>query len=110
MKKILALLLLSFSLATQSYAGMIDDVVKRGTLKVGMDPTFIPFEMTNKKGEIMGFEVDILKVMAKALGVKLELVSISYDGIIPGLLTGKFDMIGCGMTVTAERNLKVNFP
>lgn len=110
MKKIVTLLLLSFCLLSQAYAGMLDEVVKRGTLKVGMDPTFIPFEMTNKKGEIMGFEVDILKAMSKAMGVKLELIAVSYDGIIPGLLTGKFDMIGSGMTVNPERNLKVNFP
>ncbi|MDQ0124472.1 ABC-type amino acid transport substrate-binding protein [Pseudomonas lini] len=48
-------------------AGAIDDAVKRGTLKVGMDPTYMPFEMTNKRGEIIGFEVDILKAMTKAM-------------------------------------------
>lgn len=90
-------------------AGAIDDAVKRGTLKVGMDPTYMPFEMTNKRGEIVGFEVDILKAMTKAMGVKLELVSTAYDGIIPALLTDKFDMIGSGMTLTQERNLRLNF-
>ena len=50
--------------------------------------------MTNKRGQIIGFEVDLLKAMAKSMGVKLELVSTSYDGIIPALLTDKFDMIG----------------
>ena len=90
-------------------AGAIDDAVKRGTLKVGMDPTYMPFEMTNKRGEIIGFEVDLLKAMSKAMGVKLELVSTGYDGIIPALLTDKFDMIGSGMTLTQERNLRLNF-
>lgn len=64
-------------------AGAIDDAVKRGTLRVGMDPTYMPFEMTNKRGEIVGFEVDIVKAMAKSMGVKLEMVSTAYDGIIP---------------------------
>lgn len=111
MKKFLASLLLSACAVTGlAHAGMVDDAVKRGTLRVGMDPTYMPFEMTNKRGEIIGFEVDLLKAMAKAMGVKLELVSTSYDGIIPALLTDKFDMIGSGMTVTQERNLRVNFP
>ncbi|MCQ4273368.1 MULTISPECIES: transporter substrate-binding domain-containing protein [Pseudomonas] len=110
MKRFLASLLLSAcALSGLAHAGMVDDVVKRGTLRVGMDPTYMPFEMTNKRGEIIGFEVDLLKAMAKAMGVKLELVSTGYDGIIPALLTDKFDMIGSGMTLTQERNLRINF-
>ncbi|MDH4554687.1 transporter substrate-binding domain-containing protein, partial [Pseudomonas sp. BN417] len=110
MKKFLASLLFAASALTGlAHAGMVDDAVKRGTLRVGMDPTYMPFEMTNKRGEIIGFEVDVLKAMAKAMGVKLELVSTSYDGIIPALLTDKFDMIGSGMTLTQERNLRINF-
>jgi polar amino acid transport system substrate-binding protein len=111
MRKLLATLLFSActlgSLA--SHAGAIDDAVTSGTLRVGMDPTYMPFEMTNKRGEIIGFEVDLLKDMAKAMGVKLELVSTGYDGIIPALLTNKFDLIGSGMTLTQERNLRLNF-
>ena len=53
---------------TAAQAGAIDDAVKRGTLRVGMDPTYMPFQMTNKRGEIIGFEVDILKAMAKSMG------------------------------------------
>lgn len=110
MKKLVASLLLSVCAFTGlAQAGVIDDAVKRGTLRVGMDPTYMPFEMTNKRGEIIGFEVDLLKAMTKAMGVKLELVSTSYDGIIPALLTDKFDMIGSGMTLTQERNLRINF-
>lgn len=110
MKKLLASLLLSACAFTGlAHAGVVDDAVKRGTLRVGMDPTYMPFEMTNKRGEIIGFEVDLLKAMSKAMGVKLELVSTSYDGIIPALLTDKFDMIGSGMTLIQERNLRINF-
>ena len=110
MKKLVASLLLSVcAFAGIAQAGVIDDAVKRGSLKVGMDPTYMPFEMTNKRGEIIGFEVDILRAMTKAMGVKLELVSTGYDGIIPALMTDKFDMIGSGMTLTQERNLRLNF-
>ncbi len=111
MKKFLATVLFAAATLTgfSAQAGAIDDAVKAGTLRVGMDPTYMPFEMTNKRGEIVGFEVDLLKAMAKAMGVKLELVSTGYDGIIPALLTNKFDMIGSGMTLTQERNLRLNF-
>jgi polar amino acid transport system substrate-binding protein len=110
MKKLLAsLLLAACAFSGLANAGMVDDVVKRGTLRVGLDPTYMPFEMTDKRGEIIGFEVDLLKAMAKAMGVKLELVSTGFDGIIPALLTDKFDLIGSGMTLTQERNLRVNF-
>lgn len=112
MKKYLSMLLVGVTAlvaVNAAQAGAIDDAVKRGTLKVGMDPTYMPFEMTNKRGEIIGFEVDILKAMTKAMGVKLELVSTGYDGIIPALMTDKFDMIGSGMTLTQERNLRLNF-
>jgi len=78
MKKYLSMLLLGVTAlvaVTAAQAGAIDDAVKRGTLKVGMDPTYMPFEMTNKRGEIIGFEVDILKAMAKSMGVKFEPIS-----------------------------------
>lgn len=111
MKKLFSALLLTVSTLTglTAHAGAIDNALKRGSLRVGMDPTYMPFEMTNKRGEIIGFEVDLLKAMAKSAGVKLELVSTSYDGIIPALLTDKFDLIGSGMTLTQERNLRINF-
>lgn len=112
MKKYLSRLLVGVTAlvaVTAAQAGAIEDAVKRGTLRVGMDPTYMPFEMTNKRGEIIGFEVDILNAMAKSMGVKLETVSTAYDGIIPALLTDKFDMIGSGMTLTQERNLRLNF-
>ncbi len=99
-----ALLLPSFA-----SADALDDIVARGTLRVGMEPGYMPFEMTNQKGEIIGFDVDIAKRMAKAMGVKLELVSTAWDGIIPGLITDKYDIIMSGMTLTQERNLKVAF-
>lgn len=87
----------------------IEDILKRGELLVGLEAGYLPFEMADKKGDFIGFDVDIAKEMAKAMGVKLTIVNTSYDGIIPALLTKKFDIIMSGMTVTQERNLKVNF-
>lgn len=89
--------------------GVVEDVVKCGILWVGMDLIYMLFEMINKCGQIIGFEVDLFKVMVKFMGVKLELVFISYDGIILVLLIDKFDMIGLGMILIQECNLCLNF-
>ncbi|MBL6988233.1 MAG: transporter substrate-binding domain-containing protein [Bacteriovoracaceae bacterium] len=87
----------------------IGKIIKRGTLKVGLEAGYMPFEMRNKKGKIVGFDIELAKMMAKGLGVKLEIVNTEWDGIIPALLTGKFDVILSGMTLTQTRNTKVNF-
>src|SRR5210317_2462845 len=106
---IACLLALCVVLPGVAAADTLDDILERGTLRVGMEPGYMPFELTNKKGEIIGFDVDMAKRMAKAMDVKLELVSTAWDGIIPSLLTDKFDIIMSGMTVTQSRNLRVNF-
>ena len=103
---LLALALVAPVLAS---AGTLDEILDRGSLRVGLEPGYMPFEMTNQKGQIVGFDVDIARRMAKAMGVKLELVSTAWDGIIPALLTKKFDLIASGMTLTQGRNLKINF-
>lgn len=90
-------------------AGVLDDAVRRGVLKVGTTPTYVPFQMMDKQGRIVGFEIDLLQAMSHALGVELELVAVPYTELLPGLMAKKFDLIGSGMTVTQERNLKLNF-
>jgi polar amino acid transport system substrate-binding protein len=106
---IACLLALCVALPSVAVADTLDDILERGTLRVGMEPGYMPFEMTNKKGEIIGFDVDMAKRIAKAMGVELELVSTAWDGIIPALITKKFDIIMSGMTITQERNLKISF-
>lgn len=87
----------------------LNAIIKRGELRVGLDAGYMPFEMTTKQGEIVGFDVDLAKEMAKAMGVKLTIVNTDFDGIIPALMADKFDIIISGITVTQERNLKINF-
>jgi len=87
----------------------IEQVLKRGELRVGFESGYVPFEMTNKKGEFIGFDMDYGRRLAKDMGVKFVPINTAWDGIIPALMTGKFDVIMGGMTITQERNLKVNF-
>jgi polar amino acid transport system substrate-binding protein len=87
----------------------LNQIIQRGELIVGLEPGYMPFEMKDKQGNIIGFDVDMANEMAKSMGVKLTLVPTAWDGIIAGLLAGKYDIIMSGMTVTQERNLKINF-
>ena len=104
-----AMAMVAFSSGSVFAIDTLSEIQKRGVLRIGMEPGYMPFELTNKKGQIIGFDVDMGKRMAKAMGVKLEIVSTAWDGIIPALLTGKFDLIASGMTLTQQRNLTVNF-
>jgi polar amino acid transport system substrate-binding protein len=109
---------LVLSLAANTFAGetqrkltsesAIEAIAKRGVVKVGMD-VFVPWAMKDKKGELIGFEIDMAKKFAEDLGVKVEFVPTKWSGIIPALITGKFDVLIGGMTVTTQRNLKINF-
>lgn len=86
----------------------VDSVLRRGVLRVGMD-TFLPWAVTAKNGKLVGFEIDVATRLAEDMGVKVEFVPTKWAGIIPALLTGKFDVIIGGMGITAQRALKVNF-
>ena len=97
------------SLLTVSFAGLMEDIQKRGVLRVGQDQGYMPLYGTDENGNRVGLEVDLLKKMADFLGVKLEFVIVNWDGIIPALMSGKFDIIMSGMTITPERALRVDF-
>jgi len=110
--KIFKQLILLISLTTfytlGAKAETIDDVIKRGELRVGLS-SFVPWAFLNKKGELIGFEIDVAKKLAKDLGVKVKIINTTWDGIIPALQSGKFDVIISGMSVKTKRNLAINF-
>ncbi|MGR5068947.1 transporter substrate-binding domain-containing protein [Vibrio alfacsensis] len=86
----------------------VDQIKERGTLRVGMS-TFVPWAMRNKQGELIGFEIDVAKRLAADSGLKVEFVPTAWDGIIPALLSKKFDVIIGGMSITPERSKSVLF-
>jgi polar amino acid transport system substrate-binding protein len=89
-------------------ASLIEEIKKRGTLRVAYG-AFKPWAMRSKTGDYIGFEIDVAKELAKDLGVQFEGFPTAWDGIIPALLAGRFDVIIGGMSVTVARNLTVNF-
>ncbi len=87
----------------------IEKILKKGELRVGFESGYMPFEMTDKEGKFIGFDMDFGKRLAKAMGVKFVPVNTAWDGIIASLMTDKFDIIMGGMTITQKRNLQVCF-
>ena len=87
---------------------VLEAIKKRGTLRIGLS-TFVPWAMRDKKGDLIGFEIDVGKRVAADMGVEVEHIPTAWDGIIPALLAGKFDVIISGMSITMKRNLTVNF-
>jgi len=115
MKRILFVLLV-FSLMALVSCGfkkhedgkLLEDIQKRGVIRVGMS-TFVPWAMNDKEGNLIGFEIDVATELAKDMGVKIDFIPTKWSGIIPSLLTGKFDVIIGGMGITEERLEKVDF-
>jgi polar amino acid transport system substrate-binding protein len=89
-------------------ASTIEKILRSGKMRVGMS-TFVPWAMQSKTGEWVGFEIDVARRLAKDMGVEIEFVPTKWDGLIPSLLTGKFDLVIAGMTGTPQRALKINF-
>ena len=87
---------------------VIEEIQERGALRVGMS-VFAPWAMRDKNGEFIGFEVDVARALAEDLGVALELIPTAWDGIVAALLAGEFDVIIGGLSITPQRNLKINF-
>ena len=94
--------------AAETKENLIEEVVRRGMLKVGIG-IFVPWSFKDKDGNFAGFEVEVASKLAEDMGVDVEFVPTEWSGIIPSLLTGKFDVIIGGMGITMERALKVNF-
>lgn len=86
----------------------IEEIKRRNTLRIGMS-TFVPWAFRNRAGELIGYEIDVGTRLAADMGVRVEFIPTAWDGIIPALLAGRFDVIIGGMTVTPARNLSANF-
>ena len=95
--------------ASASASPIIDRILQRGELVVGMAGNMPPLNMTTKEGELIGYEVDLAQAMAAAMGVKAKMEIISFGELLTALRTGKIDIILSNMTITPGRNLKVAF-
>lgn len=84
-------------------ASTLDDVKARGKIIIGTDATYPPMEFHDEKGEIVGFDIDLGRAIAKELGVEAEFIDTAWDGIFPALDAKKFDIIMSSTSITEER-------
>ena len=86
-----------------------DRIKSRGKLVVATSPSYFPFEIYNKENELIGYDIDVARFIAKELDVELELIPFEWDGIVPALTTKKVDVIIACMNITEERSKVVSF-
>lgn len=100
-KHLLAVIGLSFAVSAQS--------TELKELRIGTDPTYEPFEYKTPDGKLVGFEIDLANALCAEMKMRCVFVETAWEGIVPSLLTKKYDVIVSGMTVTDERRKTVNF-
>ena len=115
MKKInklfgLGLCALGLSVFAQSAsADVVDDIIKRGELRVAVQTQGPPVSYVDTKGNRTGFAVELVQMMADDMGVKLKLLDYDWKGLIPAVKSGKADFLAADMTPKATRALILNF-
>jgi polar amino acid transport system substrate-binding protein len=88
---------------------VLDRIMAKKELTVGTAASMPPLNMTAKDGEIIGMEVDLARLFANAMEVKLTLSRMDFNQLLPALEKGQVDMVLSGVTMTPQRNLKVAF-
>jgi len=88
---------------------VLDRILSRGELRVGMSGDMPPLNMTTKEDKLIGLDADLAAIIADAMNVNLSLQSIPFAELLPALEAGRIDMIIANMTITPERNLKAVF-
>ena len=78
-------------------------------LVIAIDATFVPMSFLNDQGELDGFEVDLIKAVAKNSGFDYELVNVEWGGLFGGLITNKFDLVISSITILEERKNRMAF-
>ncbi|MGE5255756.1 MAG: transporter substrate-binding domain-containing protein [Hyphomicrobiales bacterium] len=92
-----------------SSSPVLDRILSRGELRVGMSGDMPPLNMTTKEDRIIGLDADLAAMVASAMGVKLNIQKMQFSGLLASLEAGSIDMIISNMTMTPDRNLKVAF-
>jgi octopine/nopaline transport system substrate-binding protein len=79
------------------------------TVVIGMEGAYEPWNLTDSSGKIVGFEPDLVADLCKRAGLECKVIAQDWDGMIPGLKAGKFDVIMDGMSITDERKKEIDF-
>jgi len=97
-------------MATPGFAGkVLDRIVERGEIRVGMSGNQPPMNLKSKSGALIGFEVDLVTVLAASMGVEPKLVGKPFPELLPALASGELDIVVSGVTITPKRNTQFAF-
>ncbi|MBN2880052.1 MAG: transporter substrate-binding domain-containing protein [Clostridia bacterium] len=111
MKKFIVVVL-ALALALSMAACQKEDggmTTEKGKLKVGMDLQYPPFETFDNDNQPTGISVDVAQGLADELGLELEVVNMDFGSLITALETGRIDIVIASMSITEEREEKVDF-
>jgi cyclohexadienyl dehydratase len=93
--------------AQAQQSSRLDDIIKRGTLRVGMTGDYLPFtSFDSAGGKFRGFDVDMAEALGKALGVNVEYVKTAWPQLSKDFEAGDFDIAMGGISITLERQKK----
>ncbi len=102
-------LTLIIGIAMPAAADTLNKIIQRGELRVAVQTQGPPFSFIDKNGKRTGSSVELCRLIAKDMGVKVKFLDYDWDGLIPALLSKKADMLAADMTATLKRALKVSF-
>lgn len=91
---------------------VVDSIKSKGKIVLGTAADYPPYEFHKEidgKDEIVGFDIEIAKEIAKELGVELEIVDMKFEGLLPALVTNDIDFIIAGMVANEDRKEKIDF-
>jgi ABC-type amino acid transport substrate-binding protein len=95
--------------ADDQSGSVLDEIIERGELRVGMTLQFEPEMYLDEDGNPAGYDVELLNLLATDLGVELSIENQEFDALIPGLLAGQWDMISVGLVARPPRLLQMYF-
>lgn len=90
-------------------ADELEEIKERGVLRIAMSGQYPPFNFVNEQNEVVGFDPAIGTEIAKRMGLETEIITTAWDGIIGGLLAGKYDAVVGSMSITPERQEVIDF-
>ena len=101
--------LFAMAAPTPAKADELEQIRASGVLRVALSGVYPPFSMTNEDNEVVGFDVAIAEEIVSRMGLEPQIMTTAWDGILAGLLAGRFDTIIASMSITPERAQVVDF-